>query len=702
MNNHHDRANYIFSIADEVLRDDIPRGKYPDVILPFCVLRRLDCVLEPTKEKVLKRQEELTSTGIANPDKQLRRASGYSFYNTSKYTFAKMLEDPKNVGKNLRAYINGFSENIRDIIDKFKLRGVIETLEEKGLLFMLIQKFCDPKCNLHPDVVSNHDMGYVFEELIRRFNEQRNENPGEHFTPREVIKLMVHLVFDPDRDLLRRKGVLRSIYDPACGSGGMLSVAKEYLLLEINPEADVRLFGQEVNDETYAICKSDMLIKGDDQDAENIKPDTSFSHDGHPTKRFSYMLTNAPYGKDWKKEKTFIEAEASRGMAGRFGAGLPRISDGQLLFTQHMLSKMETIEAGGSRIAAVNNGSPLFTGDAGSGESEIRRWILENDWLEAIVSLPTQLFYNTGITTYVWVLTNRKTPNRKGKVLLINGGATHKVNGEEVEVFARKMKKSLGDKRNELGDDHIAELARLAANFKNTHHSKIFKTTDFAYRKITVERPLRLRVDLSSGPLARLRAACKEAKEEPVVKIVERVATKLGAGPHQDYNGVWEAILTDADKHDVKMTGKREKLFRESVCQRDEKAEPVIKQRSVAELTPDFDLEEARLHGDFYIEGKFFVYEPDAELRDYENVPFDQDIDDYFKREVLPHVSDAWINVEVQDEKDGKVGKVGYEINFNRYFYQYEPPRPLKAIEADIAVIEADIMKMLKDVTTTT
>lgn len=675
MNNHHDRANYIFSIADEVLRDDIARGKYPDVILPFCVLRRLDCALEPTKDKVLKRQEELTTAGIANPDKQLRRASGHSFYNTSKYTFPKMLEDPKNVGKNLRAYINGFSDNIRDIIDKFKLRGMIDTLEEKGLLFMLIQKFCDPKCNLHPDVVSNHDMGYVFEELIRRFNEQRNENPGEHFTPREVIKLMVHLVFDPDRDKLKQKGVLRSIYDPACGSGGMLSVAKEYLLLEINPDATIRLFGQEVNDETYAICKSDMLIKGDDQDAENIMPDTSFSHDGHPTKQFSYMLTNAPYGKDWKKEKEFIEAEASRGMAGRFGAGLPRISDGQLLFTQHMLSKMETVEAGGSRIAAVNNGSPLFTGDAGSGESEIRRWIMENDWLEAIVSLPTQLFYNTGITTYIWVLTNRKASNRNGKVLLINGGATKKVNGEEVEVFARKMKKSLGDKRNELGDEHIAELARLAGEFKETPYSKIFKTTDFAYRKITVERPLRLNFQTAPDRITRLteETAFKKLKDAEQDAIRAMLKKMDGSRLWKDRAKFAEELDDAIDKAELKLKAPVKTAILNALGQRDE----------TAEICRDAD-------------GK---PEADAELRDYENVPFEEDIQKYFDREVRPHVSDAWINEEVRDEKDGKAGKVGYEINFNRYFYQYEPPRPLKDIEADISAVETDIMRMLKEVT---
>jgi len=424
MNNFQEIANFVWSIADEILRDDIKRGKYPDVILPFTVLRRLDCVLAPTKDKVLKRYEDLKAKGLENMEGQLRRAAGHSFYNISKFDFPKLLDDPKNIGKNLRAYISSFSENMRDVIDRFKLRGTIDTLDEKGLLFALVQKLSD--ADLHPDKVDNHTMGTIFEELIRRFNEQSNENPGEHFTPREVIRLMVRLLINGDRAVLKQESAIRTVFDPACGSGGMLSIAKEHVLGQINPNADIRLFGQEVNDETYAVCKSDLLIKGDDRDADNIKPGSCLSADGHARATFDYMLTNPPYGKDWKKEQAFIDEEAARGDAGRFGAGTPRISDGQILFLQHMISKMKPVSDGGSRIAIVMNGSPLFTGDAGSGESEIRRWILENDWLETIVALPGQLFYNTGINTYIWILTNRKPKARRGKVLLVNGAARGK------------------------------------------------------------------------------------------------------------------------------------------------------------------------------------------------------------------------------------------------------------------------------------
>ena len=430
-------VNFIWPVADEVLRDDFKRGKYPDIILPFTVLRRLDCVLAPTKDRVLTRHKELRKQGIQNVDGQLRKAAGHSFYNTSKFDFPKLLDDPKNIGKNLIAYINGFSENMRDVIDNFVLRNNIDLLDQKDLLFLLVKKFST--VDLHPGRVDNHAIGTIFEELIRKFNEQTNENPGEHFTPREVIRLMVHLVLNGDREILRQQQVTRTVFDPACGSGGMLSIAKEYVLGQINPKADIRLFGQEVNPETYAVCKSDMLIKGDDRDADNIKPESSFSKDGHPRSTFDYMLTNPPYGKDWKKERELIEAEANK-TGGRFSAGLPRISDGQLLFLQHMLSKMRPVAEGGSRIAIVMNGSPLFTGDAGSGESEIRRCILENDWLETIVALPGQLFYNTGINTYIWVLSNRKPKDRKGKALLVNGAATRKEGKEEVEVFAQKMR----------------------------------------------------------------------------------------------------------------------------------------------------------------------------------------------------------------------------------------------------------------------
>jgi type I restriction enzyme M protein len=690
MNSFQEIANFIWSIADEVLRDDFKRGKYPDVILPFTVLRRLDCVLAPTKEKVLKRHEELKAKGLENMDAQLRRAAGHSFYNISRFDLPKLLDDPKNIGTNLRAYINGFSENMRDVIDRFKLRGTIDTLDQKGLLFALVRKLSDS--DLHPDKVGNHTMGTIFEELIRRFNEQSNENPGEHFTPREVIRLMVRLLINGNRAAFRKEGALHTVFDPACGSGGMLSTAKEYVLGQINPNADIRLFGQEVNDETYAVCKSDLLIKGDDRDSDNIKPGSCLSADGHARATFDYMLTNPPYGKDWKKEQTFIDEEAARGDAGRFGAGTPRISDGQMLFLQHMLSKMKPVPEGGSRIAIVMNGSPLFTGDAGSGESEIRRWILEKDWLEIIVALPGQLFYNTGINTYIWVLTNRKQKPRRGKVLLVNGAATRKENGKDVEIFARKVRRSLGDKRNELAEEHIAELARLAQSFEPGPYTKIFDTTDFGYRKITVDRPLRLNFQASAERIARLRSLPafvalatskrkgKAADEEVAegLREQERILSVLNAmdstALHKD-RAVFAELLDGALKEaGLRVAAPVRKAILTALGEKDPTAEPCLD----ADGRP----------------------EPDPDLRDYENVPLKEEIQGYFEREVLPHVPDAWISEEARDrdKRDGGVGKVGYEINFNRYFYEYLPPRELADIDMEIRAIEEEILVMLREV----
>jgi type I restriction enzyme M protein len=609
----------------------------------------------------------------------LRRAAGHSFYSISKFDFSKLLDDANNVGKNLIAYINGFSENMRDVIDNFGLRNNIDLLDQKGLLFLLIKKF--GTLDLHPDRVDNHAMGTIFEELIRKFNEQTNENPGEHFTPREVIRLMVHLVLNGDRKILQQQQVTRTVFDPACGSGGMLSIAKEYVLKDINPKADIRLFGQEVNSETYAVCKSDMLIKGDDRDADNIKPESCLSKDGHQHSTFDYMLTNPPYGKDWKKEQGFISAEAAK-PGGRFSAGLPRISDGQMLFLQHMISKMKPVSEGGSRIAIVMNGSPLFTGDAGSGESEIRRWILENDWLETIVALPGQLFYNTGINTYIWVLTNRKPKDRKGKVLLVNGAATRKEGKDEVEVFAQKMRRSLGDKRNELSEEHIRELARLAGAFAEGPYSKIFDTTHFGYRKITVERALRLNFCASEERIYRLRSEpaflnlCPHGEEagKELQKSVIAALQKLGPEKiwrnRDQFLKVLDAAMGTVG---IDLAKPLRKAILSAVSERDGKA-------------------------DICKDGKGGP-EPDPDLRDYENVPLKEDIYAYFDREVRPHVPDAWINEDVRDEKDGKVGKVGYEIGFNRYFYEYEPTRPLEEIDADIKNLEADILKMLGEVT---
>src|SRR3989449_3169121 len=490
MNNFSEKVNFIWSVAD-LIRDSFKRSKYQDVILPLTVLRRIDCVLQPTKTHVLEVNAELKGK-LDNLAPQLRKASGYAFYNTSQYDFERLLNDAPNLASNLKAYINGFSDNMREVLEKFDFNNTINKLEEAGLLFLVMEKF--KNIDLHPDVVPNLEMGYIFEELIRKFNEAMNENPGEHFTPREVIRLMVNLLLAQDQDALKHSHIVRTVYDPCCGSGGMLTIAKERIL-EINPKADVYLFGQEVNPETWAVSKSDMLMTSPDgKDAENIAFGSTLSNDKHSNQRSDYLLANPPYGKDWKMDQAAVDAEAERGYAGRFGAGLPRISDGQLLFLQHMLGRMKESKDGGSRVAIIMNGSPLFTGDAGSGESEVRRWILENDWLEALVAMPEQLFYNTGIATYVWILTNRKEKKRKGKVQLINASR-----------FWVPMRKSLGNKRREISAEQIKQISDLFIAFKEGESCKIFESTDFGYRKITVERPLRLNFKATSELITRLK-----------------------------------------------------------------------------------------------------------------------------------------------------------------------------------------------------
>src|SRR5579875_3864966 len=490
INNFSEKVNFLWSIA-EIIRDTFNRSDYKDVILPFTVLRRIDCVLEPTRQKVLEQYEMLQrlqreqKTQLQNMERHLSSASGYAFYNLSPYDFKRLLEDHTHLAANLQSYINGFSENMREVLDNFGFPNTIAKLNSAKLLYPVMERF--KNIDLHPDKVSNHEMGYIFEELIRKFNEALNENPGEHFTPREVIHLMVNLLLAQDFEALKQKHIVRTVYDPCCGSGGMLTIARDHIHT-INELAEVHLFGQEVNGETFAICKSDLYMKSaDGRDADNIKFGSTLSKDQHADKRFDYLLTNPPYGKEWKMDQAAVEAEAARGYAGRFGAGTPRISDGQMLFLQHLLARMKDAENGGSRVAIVMNGSPLFTGDAGSGESEIRRWILENDWLEAIVALPEQIFYNTGITTYIWLLTNRKEERRRGKVQLINAAD-----------FWAPARKSLGNKRREISREHIRQITELYLAFAEDEHSKIFSTSDFGYRKIVIERPLRLNFQASA------------------------------------------------------------------------------------------------------------------------------------------------------------------------------------------------------------
>lgn len=692
----HEIAGFLWEIADSILRDDFKRSKYPDVILPFVVLRRVDCVLAPTKETVLARQKKLTSLGLEpeQMDGQLRKASGFSFYNTSRFDFPKLLDDPQNIGKNLIAYVNGFSENVRDIVDNFSLRHNIEILDQKNLLFLMVQKMCSPKATLHPDALSNHDMGYVFEELLRRFNEQSNENPGEHFTPREVIRLMVRLVLNGDAEMLQQQGVMRTVYDPACGTGGMLSVAKGHILEGMNPNADIRLFGQEVNPETYAICKSDLLIKGDDRAANNVKMGSTLSEDGHPSARFDYMISNPPYGKDWNKDARAVAAEHKSAYRGRFSPGLPRKSDGQMLFLLHMLSKMKAEHEGGSRIAIIMNGSPLFTGSAGGGESEIRRHVLEHDWLEAIVALPQQLFYNTGIHTYVWVLTNRKPEHRRGKVVLVNGAATVKdENGKEQEVLAQKMRKSLGDKRNELALEHIDQLVALAVGCGEGGHARIFDNEDFGYRRITVERPLRLNFQASPERIERLRQETAFANLAVSKKRDAEARDEEERLGRQHQEQILELLRVMMSRL-IRNRAEFEIELREAARTAGVKL-PVAAKKAILSALSERD-QEAEICRDSNGEP-----EPDPELRDYENVPLRENVEAYFEREVRPHVPDAWINTDkkCRDKRDGKVGIVGYEINFNRYFYTYEPPRPLEEIDADIKALEAEILEMLGEVT---
>jgi type I restriction enzyme M protein len=664
-------TSFIWSVAD-LLRGDYKQADYGKVILPLTVLRRLDCVLEKTKAKVLAKHEEVKKARHpeGTVDKMLLRASGTTFYNTSKLDFEKLKGDPNQIAPNLKKYIREFSANARDVIEQFKFIEQIDKLDEANLLFQVVARFAD--VDLHPDKVPNHVMGSIFEELIRRFAEASNETAGEHFTPREVIRLMVDLLFMEDHAVLQTKGIVRTLYDPAAGTGGMLSVAEEYLR-ELNPDAELKVFGQELNSESYAICKSDMMIKG--QNPENIIRGNSFSEDGHSSAKFDYLLSNPPFGVEWKKVQKDVEDEhETQGFGGRFGPGLPRINDGSLLFLMHMISKMKPVDAkgeGGSRLAIVFNGSPLFTGDAGSGESEIRRWVIENDWLEAIVALPDQLFYNTGISTYLWIVTNRKPKARKGKVQLVNG----------VELF-QKMRKSLGNKRNELGREHIATLANTYGDFLTNDIAKVFDNEDFGFRRITVERPLRLSFQASPARIERL-------QEESAFAGLAKSKKKGAPGEREAEEGraLQEQILEVLRSLDparvVKSRDAFEKVLR-SAFQKAKVDVPAPVFKAVMSALSERD-ESAEVCMD--AKGR---PEPDADLRDNENVPLKEDIHVYFEREVEPHVPDAWI--------DESKTKIGYEIPFTRHFYKYKALRPLAEIEGEIRALEVEIQGMLGEV----
>ena len=781
-------AAFIWSVAD-LLRGDFKQSQYGRIILPFTLLRRLECVLVETKDAVVAENQRIAEKGLSEEAQEsfLIRASKRPFYNTSPMDLSKMGQS--DIKDNLNTYVQSFSKDAREIFEHFKFEEFVGQLADANLLYKVVRMFATT--DLSPETISNHEMGFVFEELIRRFAESSNETAGEHFTPRDIVRLTTSLVFMEDDDALTKDGIIRTIYDPTAGTGGFLSSGMEYVL-ELNPDAVMRTYGQELNPESYAICKADMLIKG--QEVNNIKLGNTLSSDQLVAEKFDYMLSNPPFGVDWKKISGEIKDEhEQKGFDGRFGAGLPRVSDGSLLFLMHLLSKMRPITDNtkdvdsstqnsnqGSRIGIILNGSPLFTGGAGSGESEIRRYILEADLLEAIIALPTDMFYNTGIATYVWVLSNKKADERKGRVQLIDGSSLYS-----------KMRKSLGSKRNEMSDEDIKTIIRSFGDFEvvdarvldkpeavksnrgrqsanpkaepaKTFASKIFATHEFGYRRITIERPLRLSAQLSDSALETLRYAPKpfdmvmpalyeafgsdwatdngsdsygdlsavtlearamikadfsELKEKQIKDVLDAklwqdqleimnkakaLQAAIGNNQFDDFNE-FEKVLKQALKDaDVNLDTKEKKQLLDAITWKNPEAEPVIK-KVVKIANP--------LYGAFSYKptnsdkpAKIVEFQTDSDLRDYENVPLDPKvtttelIEDYFAREVQPHVPDAWINADKTDAIDEDVGIVGFEIPFNRHFYVYEPPRPLSEIDADLDAVSSEIMQLLGEV----
>jgi type I restriction enzyme M protein len=756
-------AAYIWSLAD-LLRGDFRQSQYGRVILPFTLLRRLENVLEATKPQVLEAYENIKQMDLPEDAQEkllLRSTGGLSFCNTSKMDMGKLGES--GIKANLESYLQGFSRDAREIFEYFKFDEYIGYLSDANLLYKVVQKV--RATDLSPEKLSNHEMGLVFEELIRRFAESSNDTAGEHFTPRDIVRLTTALVFMEDDDVLTKPGIIRTIYDPTAGTGGFLSSGMEYVH-ELNPQAVMRAFGQELNPESYAICKADMLIKG--QDVSNIKFGNTLSADQLYDYRFDYMLSNPPFGVDWKRiEKDIKDEHAIKGYEGRFGPGLPRVSDGSLLFLLHLISKMRDAAEGGGRIGIILNGSPLFTGGAGSGESEIRRYILEADLLEAIVALPTDMFYNTGISTYVWVLSNTKAPERKGKVQLING----------VHLYG-KMRKSLGSKRRVMGEEDIALITRTYGDFDTveildldkpdevksnrgrqsengtngspkTFSSKIFKTHEFGYRRVTIERPLRMSYQFSDERIASLRFAPRpldgpmqsiyeayggdwnddgygdlksveddirlhikkdygSLKEKQIKDLLDRktwlfqkrimekarqLQQHIGTDRQDDFNG-YDAVVKATG---VKLDAKEKKQITAAVSWKNPEAEKVVKKVHKKGTANS-------VYGLFAVDGKVVEYQADGDLRDHENIALDPSRlvnevnEEYFAREVLPHVPEAWIDSSKRDDKDGEIGIVGYEIPFNRHFYVYQPPRDLTEIDADLDKVSAEIMELLREV----
>jgi type I restriction enzyme M protein len=763
-----------WAIAD-LLRGDFKQSQYGRIILPFCLLRRLECVLEASKEAVLAENEKVQKMNLPEEAQEkllLRATGGLSFYNTSKMDLFKVSDGQTKA--DLDSYIQSFSKDACEIFEYFNFAEFIAQLNDANLLLKVVQKI--RTVDLTPKAVSNHDMGLVFEELIRRFAEGSNETAGEHFTPRDIVRLTTSLVFMEDDEALTKSGIIRTIYDPTAGTGGFLSAGMEYVH-ELNPNAVMRAYGQELNPESYAICKADMLIKG--QEVGNIKLGNTLSNDQLHATKFDYMLSNPPFGVDWKKiEQEITDEHNHKGFDGRFGAGLPRVSDGSLLFLLHLISKLRDAKDGGGRIGIILNGSPLFTGGAGSGESEIRRYILEADLLEAIVALPTDMFYNTGIATYVWVLSNKKAQERKGQVQLINGSN-----------LCGKMRKSLGSKRNEMSSDDIATITKCFGEFEvvdareldkpaeaksnrgrqsanpkteaaKTFAAKIFKTHEFGYRRITIERPLRQSYQFSDERIATLRfesgalnsimqwaysefanlpnAAWSDApdcahygdlslhedsirryikihfadlKEKQIKDLLDRstwtnakatmlkakaLQAQIGSAQFDDMNGYEDAVAKAAKAASVSLDAKDKKAIESAVSWKNPEAKAVIKKIHKAKSDP--------VYGLFEVDGKTIEYKADGDLRDFENVALDPSRsvnelnETYFKNEVQPHVPDAWIDASKKDDKDQQVGIVGYEIPFNRHFYQYQPPRDLAEIDADLDAVSAEIMKLLQEV----